>query len=155
MPVTDEFFGVSQLQLCDGDRWKESVDVCLEVFSISRGSIQNDLCNLATLSFQRKSPPPGSPPPTRPTDMPPGPPPPPRPTGLPPPGPTDMMPPGPPRNCTPNQGMCTLSQFCCSHSLTIYYVYQGVCRLSIFLLLLNNYMTRYIRMYLKYSNSIG
>lgn len=103
VPVTDEFFGVSQLQLCDGDRWKESVDVCLEVFSISRGSIQNDLCNLATLSFQRKSPPPGSPPPTRPTDMPPGPPPPPRPTGLPPPGPTDMMPPGPPRNCTPNQ----------------------------------------------------
>ena len=56
MPSFDQFVGVSRLQLCDGDGWRETVDVCLELFSAGSGSVQKGNCSLATLHLRRKLP---------------------------------------------------------------------------------------------------
>ena len=62
VPSPDNFVGVFDLRLCDGAAWKESVKVCLELFStatasdrvagaMERNSIQGDNCSYGYIEF--------------------------------------------------------------------------------------------------------
>ena len=61
-PSPDRMVGVADLRLCDGDTWKESVKVCLELFStatdservapeMERNSLQANNCSFGYVEF--------------------------------------------------------------------------------------------------------
>ena len=62
VPSPDHIVGVDSLHLCDGDVWRESVKVCLELFSVAtssdrvagpieRNSVQGDNCSYGYIEF--------------------------------------------------------------------------------------------------------
>ena len=62
VPSPDYVVGVDSLRLCDGDKWKESVKVCFELFSTAtasdrvapemmRNSVQNNSCSFGYVEF--------------------------------------------------------------------------------------------------------
>ena len=59
-PSPNYLVGVADLRLCDGDRWRENVKVCFELFSIServapemqRNSVQGNNCSYGYIEFQ-------------------------------------------------------------------------------------------------------
>ena len=62
VPSPDHIVGVDRLRLCDGDVWRESVKVCVELFSIAtssdrvaglieRNSVQGDNCSYGYIEF--------------------------------------------------------------------------------------------------------
>ena len=62
MPSPDNIVGVADLRLCDGAAWKESVKVCLELFStatasdrvagpMERNSVQGNNCSYGYIEF--------------------------------------------------------------------------------------------------------
>ena len=65
VPSSDHFVGVADLRLCNGNTWKESVKVCLELFSTStassrvsgpdeRNSVQANNCSYGYVQFTLK-----------------------------------------------------------------------------------------------------
>ena len=62
-PTPDQVVGVADLRLCDGDKWRESVKVCFELFStaaaservageMERNSVQgNNSCSFGYIEF--------------------------------------------------------------------------------------------------------
>ena len=59
----DQLVGVADLRLCDGDKWKERVKVCFELFSIAavsdrvapemqRNSVQGNNCSYGSVEFR-------------------------------------------------------------------------------------------------------
>ena len=61
-PTPDQIVGVADLCLCDGDKWRESVKICMELFStgaaservageMKRNSVQNKECNFGYIVF--------------------------------------------------------------------------------------------------------
>ena len=61
-PTPDQLVGVADLHLCDGDKWRESVKVCFELFStaaaservageMERNSVQGDSCSFGYVEF--------------------------------------------------------------------------------------------------------
>ena len=61
-PSPDEVVGVADLRLCDGDKWRESVKVCFELFSTAtaservagemmRNSVQGNNCSFGYVEF--------------------------------------------------------------------------------------------------------
>jgi len=56
VPSDYNIVGVSRLQLCDGQQWKERVDVCLELLSTEiQGPfpVQGQNCSFGMLKFER------------------------------------------------------------------------------------------------------
>ena len=62
VPSPDRLVGVANLRLCDGDRWRESVKVCFELFStatatdkvvaeMERNSLQANNCSFGYVEF--------------------------------------------------------------------------------------------------------
>ena len=65
VPSSDHFVGVADLRLCNGNTWKESVKVCLELFSTAtasprvsgpdeRNSVQANNCSFGYVQFNLK-----------------------------------------------------------------------------------------------------
>ena len=63
VPTRDQLVGVADLRLCDGDKWKESVKVCFELFStaaasdrvapeMQRNSVQGNSCSYGSVEFR-------------------------------------------------------------------------------------------------------
>ena len=63
VPAHDQLVGVADLRLCDGDKWKESVKVCFELFSTAtvsdrvaseneRNSVQGNSCSYGSIEFR-------------------------------------------------------------------------------------------------------
>jgi len=53
----DNIVGVSRLQLCDGQQWKDTVDVCLELLSPRNqgpNSAQGQNCSFGMMKFERR-----------------------------------------------------------------------------------------------------
>ena len=61
-PTPDQVVGVADLRLCDGDKWRESVKVCFELFStaaaservaeeMERNSVQGNSCSFGYIEF--------------------------------------------------------------------------------------------------------
>ena len=61
-PTPDQVVGVADLRLCDGDKWRESVKVCFELFStaaaservageMERNSVQGNNCSFGYIEF--------------------------------------------------------------------------------------------------------
>ena len=61
-PSPDQVVGVADLRLCDGDKWRESVKVCFELFSTAtaservagemmRNSVQENSCSFGYVEF--------------------------------------------------------------------------------------------------------
>ena len=61
-PTRDQLVGVADLRLCDGDKWKESMKVCFELFStavaservageMERNSVQYNNCSFGYIEF--------------------------------------------------------------------------------------------------------
>ena len=61
-PSPDQVVGVADLRLCDGDKWRESVKVCFELFStaaaservageMERNSVQGNSCSFGYIEF--------------------------------------------------------------------------------------------------------
>lgn len=63
LPSRNTFVGVSGLDLCDGSRWLEKIEVCLELLAaINRtenpegnSKLQGDQCSFGKLIFELKS----------------------------------------------------------------------------------------------------
>ena len=62
-PTPDQIVGVADLRLCDGEEWKKSVKVCLELFStaaaservageMERMSVQGNNCSFGYIEFK-------------------------------------------------------------------------------------------------------
>ena len=62
-PTPDQIVGVADLRLCDGDKWKENVKICFELFSTAaaservapemmRNSVQGNNCSFGYLEFK-------------------------------------------------------------------------------------------------------
>ena len=62
IPSPDRVVGVADLRLCDGDEWKVTVKVCMELFStaaaservadeMERNSVQNNYCSFGYIEF--------------------------------------------------------------------------------------------------------
>ena len=62
LPSPDRVVGVADLRLCDGDEWKETVKVCMELFStaaaservadeMERNSVQGNNCSFGYVEF--------------------------------------------------------------------------------------------------------
>ena len=43
VPSPDYIVGVTDLRLCDGDKWRETVKVCMELFSTGANSVADDM----------------------------------------------------------------------------------------------------------------
>ena len=65
-PTPDQIVGVTDLRLCDGEEWKKSVKVCLELFStaaaservageMERMSVQANNCSFGYIEFKVKT----------------------------------------------------------------------------------------------------
>ena len=63
VPSPDYIVGVADLRLCDGDKWKETVKVCMELFStgadsvadeMERNSVQANNCSFGYIEFNLK-----------------------------------------------------------------------------------------------------
>ena len=65
VPSPDYIVGVADLQLCDGDKWRETVKVCMELFStgansegvadeMERNSVQANNCSFGYIEFNLK-----------------------------------------------------------------------------------------------------
>ena len=65
-PTPDQMVGVADLRLCDGDKWRESVKVCFELFStavaservageMKRNSVQDNNCSFGYIEFNVSS----------------------------------------------------------------------------------------------------
>ena len=65
VPSPDYIVGVADLRLCDGDKWRETVRVCMELFStgansegeadnMERNSVQANNCSFGYIEFNLK-----------------------------------------------------------------------------------------------------
>ena len=57
VPSDYNIVGVSRLQLCDGQQWKDTVDVCLELLSPRNqgpNSAQGQNCSFGMMKFERR-----------------------------------------------------------------------------------------------------